>query len=159
MFCEFSILAGDVHDPWPQAYGSTVGITQAAWGKAPVFAHPIDVRYIGPQGADARNGWPKIISRVYRKDAFGLNHLTGYSITPIPTEPGMYDLTSNVWLPALSYGEQVKAFFLGGSPALTDESVIEFGTRRAGYGSLDALETSSSGTLTFSLSVVFRNLH
>ena len=84
--------------------------------------HPLDVHFIG-RSSHLQEGWPRIILQIWEIDPYDRILPVGYGFLHLPTSstPGTYQLKVPCWRPKGTYLEEIKAFFLGPKPQLSDD--------------------------------------
>jgi len=84
--------------------------------------HPLDVHFIG-RSSRLQEGWPRLILQIWEIDPYNRILPVGYGFLHLPTSstPGTYQLKVPCWRPKGTYLEEIKAFFLGPKPQLSDD--------------------------------------
>lgn len=99
--------------------------------------HPVDLHYfLGWNSSDTTEnnyncganimlqGWPRMVLQVWELDCYNRILPVGYGFLHLPATSGTYDLTVPCWRPKGTYMEEIKAFFLGPTPQLADDTWI-----------------------------------
>jgi len=129
-----------------------------------VWQHPVDAQF-ECDAAQAQDAWPRLELEVRWRDGFDRSDIAGYGVVTVPPSPGVHKLVCRLWQPCGgSFGEQFRAFFLGGRPALKNESLIfgiaeemeNGGTQLARAAGHHRLTTQPAGTVHISLAVVMQ---
>jgi len=148
LYCKWSV---HVDGLWKLLAGQKEGQTQvdnpqnedcARW------CHPIDLHF----ATKGLKGWPKFHFQVWHQDSYGRNEIFGYGYCHVPTSPGTHKVDCVTWRPLSSNkSEQLRSFFVGGSPQLKNSDVIYTG------GDRYKLRTIAMGTVHLQLGVITRN--
>ena len=69
-------------------------------------------------------GAPRIAVQCYRMDWHGRRLLCGYGFAHLPTVPGIHRVEISLWRPVGTPGQELEAFLLGRTPALTSHEPI-----------------------------------
>lgn len=148
LYCKWSV---HVDGLWKLLAGQKEGQTQvdnpqnedcASW------CHPIDLHF----ATKGLKGWPKFHFQVWHQDSYGRNEIYGYGYCHVPTSPGTHEVDCVTWRPlSSSKSEQLRSFFVGGSPQLKNSDVIYTG------GDRYKLRTIAMGTVHLQLGVITRN--
>ena len=68
--------------------------------------------------------WPTLYIEVLSEDALGLSRTEGYCYLPVPAAAGSLCRRLAAWRPVGSRHDQLRRFFIGGSPELEDPSFV-----------------------------------
>jgi B9 domain-containing protein 2 len=144
--CQFRVECGN---QWSVVDGETNGQTQYCYcypshsGTSRshllncCWNHPVDLHYfLGWNSSDTTEnnyncgansmlqGWPRMVLQVWELDCYNRILPVGYGFLHLPATSGTYDLTVPCWRPKGTYMEEIKAFFLGPTPQLADDTCI-----------------------------------
>lgn len=156
MYCSYEIIVGN---QWKAISGTTSGNTHVMeWGLDGTvsWSTPIDAHF----AFQSVQGWPKISLRVWSLDYYDRKDLVGYGVgfIPMPTKQSDVTVTVETWKPtfykdsaASRIYNQMRQFFMGGNPVLSDDSLIHNNDGRK------MIYTTSGGTVDVTLSVMTRN--
>jgi B9 domain-containing protein 2 len=152
-FCKFDARVGPT---WLCVGGDEQGQTQVDYvldgNGLFVWSHPIDLHYY----TKSLQGWPKIMFEVWHLDAYGVQELTGYGFTCVPTQPGAHELECTVWRPVGTDKEEVFSYFLGSVPQLLDKEIVDNPTKAK--SERNRIYSKMEGKVHLHLEVVLRNV-
>ena len=138
------------HHPHAPHQGDEAGQTHvdcADDGARCVWAHPLDIHYL----CKGLTGGPKLFFQVWSQDAHGRSDLAGYGFVHVPTAAGCHKIEVATWLPEGTLAERLSAALVGGAPRLLQEELVY------AAGDRYRLQTRAAGTVTLSLSVLFKD--
>ena len=147
LFCKWGLYAGTNFDLLEGNNDGQTHVDNCRSDEDSTWSHPIDVHY----SLKGLSGWPKIFLQVWSQDELGRTDLRGYGFCQIPTSPGIFSIDCTTWLPTGTLAEQIKSFFIGGTPRLKIEEIV--------YSSSDRFRlcTVSSGIVNLRFNLVFKD--
>ncbi|KAJ8043977.1 Meckel syndrome type 1 protein [Holothuria leucospilota] len=125
------------------------------------FSHPFDIEmFYKPDeledNEDKMPQWPQIFVEVLSIDSWHRYRTEGYGYIAIPSSPGTHVLEIQTWRPVgRSIFDDLRRFFIGGSPELEDPTYVSVPTTHDGkILSRFGFRTETTGSVTVKLHVM-----
>ena len=110
----------------------------------------------GPPESVEMPPFPRLLLQVSTYDSWDRSRVEGYGHITLPATSGVYTLAVPTWKPQGTIRDQLRSFFVGGSPELADLTEAAVPTDHDPYAPLNkfGFKTVSSGTVRLRLTVV-----
>ncbi|XP_063966049.1 tectonic-like complex member MKS1 isoform X2 [Lytechinus pictus] len=144
------------------------GVTQTCYTKeidreyTSYFSHPFDMEVyyqmkdFTEEDQDTLPKWPQLFLEVLSLDSWQRYRTEGYGCITLPPNPGTYSFDVNMWRPlGRSSYDEMRRFFIGGSPELEDSSYVSVPLTHDGKVlSRFGLMTETTGSVTVKLNLM-----
>ncbi|XP_041456599.1 Meckel syndrome type 1 protein-like isoform X1 [Lytechinus variegatus] len=144
------------------------GVTQTCYTKeidreyTSYFSHPFDMEVyyqmkdFTEEDQDTLPKWPQLFLEVLSLDSWQRYRTEGYGCITLPPNPGTYSFDVNMWRPlGRSSYDEMRRFFIGGSPELEDPSYVSVPLTHDGKVlSRFGLMTETTGSVTVKLNLM-----
>ena len=106
--------------------------------------------------------WPQLLIQVMSRDSWYRTRTEGYGVTPLPSQPGAHTLDVGCWRPVGGPVDELRRYFIGGSPELSDpffvaKPPVDDDGGNVRHLNLFGLRTMTTGTVRLRLNLAFQS--